>query len=94
VWRGITRQAIEFLVKPPLERFLASEEDRNIVYRTILAAGRVLLALGFSVDAMALFGLKGVFPWFGAVVTGLLLGRRANWIHEFVRRWVEPIRYV
>ena len=50
------------------------------------------MALGFAVDAMALFGLEGVFPWLRAVVTGLLLGTGANWIHSFVSRWVEPIK--
>ena len=92
VLAGANEAIIEFLVKPPLERLMANEEDRSIVYRTVSAAGGVLLALGFTVDTMALFGLEGVFPWLGAVVTGLLLGRGANWIHDFVNRWVEPIK--
>jgi predicted Kef-type K+ transport protein len=75
-----------------LERLLVGEEDRNSVYRTISAARGVLLALGVAVDAMALFGMEGIFPWLGAVVTGLLLGRGTNWIHDFVSRWVGPIQ--
>ena len=52
----------------------------------------MLLALGFAVDAMVLFGLEGAFPWLGSVVTGLLLGRGANWIHDFISRWVKPVK--
>lgn len=61
-------------------------------HRTISAVGGVLLTLGFAVDALALFGIKGVLPWLGSVVTGLLIGRGANWIHDFISRWVEPVK--
>lgn len=50
------------------------------------------LALLFAVDALALFNITSTVPYVGCVVTGLLLGRGANWIHDFVKRWIEPVK--
>lgn len=53
-----------------------------------LAVG-VLLAINFQLDLFAmLFGLKSTIPLAGIVLTGVLLGRGSNFIHDFVSRFL------
>ena len=38
--------------------------------------------------ALALFNLTSPWPWVGWVVTGILIGRGSNFIHDFASRWL------
>ena len=51
----------------------------------------VLLAFGFAVDVFALFGLAAVHPAVGIFLTGLVLGRGANYLNDLVSRWRAPV---
>ena len=44
----------------------------------------LLLAFGFSVNIPALLGLVAVAPWVGIGVTGVVIGRGANYIHDLL----------
>ena len=89
---AVNEAIVEFLGKPVLERVIQKPEDRCIVFHTISALGGMALALLFAVDALALLNIVSPVPHVGSVVTGLLLGRGANWIHDFVSRWIEPAK--
>jgi hypothetical protein len=41
---------------------------------------------------LALVGLVVPIPWVGYIITGLLIGRGANFVHDFASRWLTPAR--
>jgi len=48
----------------------------------------VFLALQFQMDLFKIIGLEAVdYPWLGAGLTGLLLGRGANFINDVWQRF-------
>jgi hypothetical protein len=86
---GIGEAIIEFLVSPILQKTVTVDDTRDIIYRTISCVLGVVLAVLFAVDALALVGVESGVPYVGCVVTGLLMGRGANWIHDFMSRWIS-----
>lgn len=62
-------------------------EGDRVKYVALLAG--VLLAVGFQVDIFAeYFGLVSSVPYLGIVLTGMLLGRGANYLHDFAREYL------
>lgn len=59
--------------------------------RYIAACVGVALAIAYRADALALFGLEAWSPWIGYVVTGLIIGRGANYLNDIVDRWRAPM---
>ena len=59
--------------------------------RYIAAVVGVLLAIAYRADALALFGLVAWTPWIGWIVTGLVIGRGSNYLHDLVDRWLAPV---
>jgi len=49
------------------------------------------LCLVYAMDLLALVGLTARAPYVGEVLTGLLIGRGANFVNDFVERWVRPV---
>ena len=43
--------------------------------------------------ALALFDLTSPWPWAGWVVTGILIGRGSNFVHDFASRWLAKPPY-
>ena len=63
--------------KPFLER---------INLKLILSIGvGLLLAFGFNADMLIALGLPTAVPPIGLVLTGLLLGRGSNFVHDIVK---------
>ena len=59
--------------------------------RYIAALVGVTLAIAYRADVLALFGLVAWSPWIGYVVTGLIIGRGANYLNDIVDRWLRPL---
>ena len=51
----------------------------------------VALAVAYRADALALFGLDAWTPWIGWIVTGLVVGRGSNYLHDLIDRWLAPV---
>lgn len=49
----------------------------------------VLLTITYRADLLLLLNLTPPWPWVGWVITGLLIGRGSNFVHDFVSRWME-----
>ncbi len=49
----------------------------------------ILLCLAYRADLLQLAGLYCPWPWVGPVITGILAGRGANFIHDFASRWLR-----
>jgi len=52
----------------------------------------LLLAFGFAVNIPALLGLEAVWAWVGIAVTGVVIGRGANYIHDLLSSIVDLLR--
>lgn len=63
-------------VLSPLEFF------REYSARYVALILGLLLAFGFSVNIPALLGLEAVKDWIGVAVSGVVIGRGANYIHD------------
>ena len=65
-------------------------EWRGMVLRYVGAVVGVALAVLYGVDLLRLAGLVSPVPYVGSVLTGLLIGRGANFVNDFVDRWLRP----
>ena len=61
------------------------------LFLTWLALVGIGLAVAYRADALALFGLVAWAPWIGWVVTGLVIGRGSNYLHDLIDRWLAPV---
>lgn len=52
----------------------------------------LLLAFGFSVNIPELLGLEAIAPWVGVAVTGVVIGRGANYIHDVLSTIIGMLR--
>ena len=70
-------------------------EPRHVVpaflLRYLAALVGVALAIAYRADLLAVFGLVAWSPWIGYVVTGLIIGRGANYLNDVVDRWLAPL---
>jgi len=55
-------------------------------YTSVLLS--VLLTITYQADILLLLNLSPPWPWVGWVITGLLIGRGSNFIHDFATRWL------
>lgn len=81
----LSESLTEYLFERPLK---ALRLDPGYL-RYVAAAVGVALALAYQVDILQdIFG-RGPGPgWVGQALTGLLLGRGANYVHDFYGRYV------
>ena len=49
----------------------------------------VALCIVYRVDLLAYFNLTSPWPWVGWLITGILIGRGSNFIHDFASRWLS-----
>ena len=87
---------VEYLVKPlfgppvvPPEESIAELPDPvgDLLIRYSAAAIGVLLCVAYRADLLVLANLHAPLPWIGFIITGLLIGRGANFVHDFTSRW-------
>lgn len=60
-------------------------ETRNWL-KYVAAAIGVAFCLVYKLDLLAVFGLTTTLPFFGSVVTGILVGRGSNYLHDLVAK--------
>ena len=95
---AIVEALTEYLVRPLLtaawRRLSASpagEEPPPIpALRYVAAVFGVALCVLYRADLLAILGLSARFAWVGYLVTGLLIGRGANFVSDFAGRWLRP----
>lgn len=63
---------------------------RVLAFRYTSAGVGVCLCIIYETDLFQYFGLYPPWPWIGWVITGLLIGRGANFVHEFASTWLKP----
>ncbi|NLF10200.1 MAG: hypothetical protein GX597_00255 [Anaerolineaceae bacterium] len=100
----LTEALVEYLAKPWLrlagrdaQREIAGhaatsdETDPVIDLATCYTAAviGILLCLAYRADLLQLAGLYCPWPWVGPVITGILAGRGANFVHDFASRWLR-----
>jgi hypothetical protein len=87
---------VEYLVKPlfgppivPAEEGIDELPDPigDLLIRYSAAVIGVLLCIAYRADLLVLANLYAPLPWIGFVITGLLIGRGANFVHDFTSRW-------
>jgi hypothetical protein len=59
----------------------------DLLIRYSAATIGVLLCLTYRADLLILANLNAPLPWVGFVITGILIGRGANFVHDFTSRW-------
>ena len=53
----------------------------------------VALCILYQIDLLAHFDLVSPWPFVGWIITGLLIGRGSNFIHDFATRWLTRPPY-
>ena len=96
---------VEFLVKPVFlpqaEQSSAPAEEgdkplvplkpatRVLLLRLISAGLGMLLCVAYRADLLALAGLTTNAPLVGSIITGIVVGRGANYLHDLVSQWAK-----
>ena len=93
---ALVEALVEYLVQPWVkpehaELTPAQELVRTMALRYSAAVIGVVLCIAYTVDILALVGLFSGWPFIGCVLTGLLIGRGANFVNDFVERWIRPM---
>jgi hypothetical protein len=85
---------VEYLVAPWLEGLKGATEKlenvRVMALRYISALVGIGLSLVYGADLLAIFGVEAGVPYVGSVLTGVLIGRGSNYVHDFVGKWLTP----
>ena len=101
VLAAITEGLVEYLIRPLVKPWRRSasqagsgeggSEDptaRDLVLRYAACLVGVALCIVYDADLLGLLGLLPPWPWVGPIITGLLIGRGSNFIHDFASRWL------
>jgi hypothetical protein len=67
----------------------AALDWRALTLRYTAALVGVLLCIVYQTDLFLLFNLVPPWPWIGQLVTGLLIGRGSNFVHDFASHWLS-----
>ena len=83
---------VEHLVAPIVDGRGAEDPQREqwrvLGLRYISAGLGMILCVLYQADLLALLGLATPWPFVGWLLTGLVIGRGANWVHDFAGRWL------
>jgi hypothetical protein len=87
---AIGESACEFLVAPVFDWLVArlklDADLKGILLRTVSATVGVLIAVEYSLNIPGLLGMQALHPWLGQALTGLVIGRGSNAVHEFLAK--------
>jgi hypothetical protein len=73
---------------PPVDELVPLKPaTRGLVLRYVSAAIGIILCVAYSADLLALVGLTAGAPLIGQVITGIVVGRGANYLHDLVGQW-------
>jgi hypothetical protein len=91
----IAEALVEYLLAPIVEAKGPSGSKsetavpwRSLALRYCAALIGVALSVVYQVDLLAFFNLSSPWPWVGWVITGILIGRGSNFVHDFASRWL------
>ena len=93
VLAALTEALVEYLFSPVIKTRAPDRRTLGLAWRdlalryTATAVG-VLLCLAYRADLFLFFDLVPPWPWLGYVITGLLVGRGSNFVHDFASRWL------
>jgi hypothetical protein len=88
---GLVEYLVAPWIKPEGQTFEpAVERRRTMGLRYSAAAVGVVLSLAYQADLLGLVELESEWPAISQVLTGLLIGRGSNYLHDFVGQWVRP----
>lgn len=85
----LTESLVEYLIAPIADGLPESQPWKSIILRYIAALVGIALCSVYNADLLAMFGLASPWPWVGWVVTGFIIGRGANFVHDFASRWLS-----
>jgi hypothetical protein len=87
---AIGESACEFLVAPLFDWLVArlkfDPDLKGILLRTVSATVGVLIAVEYALNIPGLLGMQALHPWLGQALTGLVIGRGSNAVHEFLAK--------
>lgn len=89
----VSEAVIEFLVTPILDAVMPKEIPKNLKLRTVVfnwlsAIFGVVIAVGFHLETFRLLGGAGRYAYIDQVLTGILLGRGANFVHTLIQTFL------
>ena len=67
---------------------VAALDWKALALRYVSVLLGVALCIIYRVDLLLYFNLIPPWPWVGSLITGLLIGRGANFVHDFATRWL------
>jgi archaellum biogenesis protein FlaJ (TadC family) len=90
----------EYLLKPVYKKFVPEEEQTEqppvdtstvgLLVRYSSALVGVALCILYQVDVLGMMGLVTNVPVVPYAITGLIIGRGSNFVHDFAKRWLTP----
>ncbi len=88
---------VEYLIRPlvnPSMQPIKAEEGtvdwRSLLLRYVAAIVGIAASFLYEADLLAMLGLDSPWPSVGYNVTGLIIGRGADFVHDFAGRWLQP----
>jgi hypothetical protein len=85
----LTESLVEYLIAPVADGLKESKPWHTLILRYIAALVGIALCAVYRADLLAMLGLVSPWPWVGWVVTGFIIGRGANFVHDFASRWLS-----
>lgn len=79
----------EYFARPILA-WAGSVDTSPMWLRYIAMIVGVALAFGYRADLLLMVGFPAVHPLVGIVLTGILIGRGSNYMHDLVDRYFQP----
>jgi len=94
----LAESLVEYLIRPLVKPWVEGESPpnaraqalRDLGLRYIAAGIGMVLCVLYQADLLASFGLASPWPMAGQLLTGLIIGRGANFVHDFASRWLSP----
>jgi len=92
---AVVEALVEYLGRPIVARIYQAiggeVPDSLPALRYVAALVGIGMCVAYNADLLAIAGLKSGVPFVGAIITGALIGRGANFVNDFVSRWfVKP----
>ena len=93
----LAESLVEYLIRPLVKPWLGGEPPNakaealaGLALRYVAAIVGILLCVLYQADLLAIVGLASPWPIAGQILTGLIIGRGANFVHDFASRWLSP----
>jgi hypothetical protein len=83
----LTESMVEYIFGKPMDRYERLKPHRWMLMYLSAAVG-VGLSWFYQLDLIALI-FEGSPTWVGVVLTGLSIGRGANYLHQFVSTYLD-----